>query len=65
MMILLCELAIKSEGTRFRLLWTIKYQAVIILNNFFPYQKTKRFVLRYLQVGLSLAQGPWVEYQSP
>ena len=36
MMILLCELAIKSEGIRFRLLW----QAVIIFNNFFPYRKT-------------------------
>ena len=37
MMILLCELAIKSEGIRFRLLWTKNnYQAVIIFNNFFP-----------------------------
>ena len=41
MMILLCELAMKSEEIRFRLLWTIKYfQAVIIFNNFFPYRKT-------------------------
>ena len=34
MMILLCELAIKSEGIR------NNYQADIIFNNFFPYRQT-------------------------
>ena len=36
-MILLCKLAIKSEGIRFHLLWAMKYhQAVIILNMCHP-----------------------------
>ena len=42
MMILLCKLAIKSEGTRFTYTMNNKKnnQVVIIFNNFFPYQKT-------------------------
>ena len=45
MMILLYELAVKSEGTRFRLLWTMKLskvgenQVVIIFNSFFLTEK--------------------------
>ena len=41
MMILLCEVAIKSEGTRFPYFGQYNnYRGVIIFNNCFPYQKT-------------------------
>ena len=67
MMILLCELAIKSEGIRFSTTLdneiTTKLLSFLIIS--FLTEKLNIFVVRYLQVDLCLAQGPWVTILSP